>query len=163
MHYAGAVAHGYVIVADDEVRLYLSRRGRNSLYFNCGFGKERLVLESFPFLADLFGNYLILFEELRNESLCKDISYAVRFYFEIGLVGVDAQRDVGRERPRSGRPSQNIAVFRALYLKAGYGGIFLYRFVALRHFVRRKSRAATGAIGYYFMTLIQQSLLVHLL
>ena len=71
------------------------------------------------------------------------------------------KRDVGRERPRRRRPSENIGIFRIFYLEFYKRGRLFYVLIALRYFVRRKRRSATGAIGHDFMTLIQQAFLMN--
>ena len=151
---ARAVAHSYVGVAHDKVRFYLRARWGNALYLCRGFGKERFVFQTLPLFSVLFGYYCIIFKEFIAERLGEDIPHPLALDFNVGLVGVDAQRDVGGKSPGRGRPGEDVAVFFALYLEAGDYRIFLYQLIALRNLVRGERRAAAGAIGHDFVTLV---------
>ncbi len=163
MHHPRAVAHGYVAVAHHVVRPCGRRHGRYALYLLRGFGEERLVLQPLPIAALLFGDYGIVFEKFIGKRFRHYIIYAVRYKFRIDLVRVHTQCHVGRKSPRCGGPGKNITVFAALYGKTDDGGIFLYRLVSLRHFVRGERGAAARTVGNYLMPLVQKSLFVHLL
>ena len=52
---ARAVAHGYIGIADDVVRLCGGRGGGDAGDFSRGFGEERLIFQPLPLLAGLFG------------------------------------------------------------------------------------------------------------
>ena len=145
------------------MRLYGRACGGYALNLRRGFGEKRFVFQPFPLLAEFFINYLIFLEEAGNEGFRHYIIRAVRLYFNVRFVGIHTERHVGRQRPRRSRPRKYIAVFVALYLEARDHRIFLYGFIALRDLVRGERRAATRAIGHDFVTLVQESLLVHFL
>ena len=161
MNDARAVAHGYVVIADDEVRGGNGVSGGNALYLLRRFTEQRLVTEPFPFFTRFPFDYFVFFEEFAGKRFGKYIACAVGFYFYVGLVGIHTQRDVGRQCPGRRRPGEDISVFASAHLKARDGGIFLYELVALSDLVRGKRRSAPRAVGHYLVSLVQKTLFVH--
>ena len=149
MNYSRAVGQGNVIVVGD-VKRFLSERSES-------VREHRLVFDVFVILAFLFRNDFVVLEERGNESLGKNVNFVADLDFDVIETGVHTERDVGGQSPGSGCPHEKISVISALDFKFHVNGFFLYVFVSLRHFVRRKRRSATRAIRNDFMPLIKQT------
>ena len=149
MNYSRAVGQGNVIVVGD-VKRFLSERSER-------VREHRLVFDVFVILAFLFRNDFVVLEERGNESLGKNVNFVADLDFDVIETGVHTERDVGGQSPGSGCPHEKISVISALDFKFHVNGFFLYVFVALRHFVRRKRRSATRTIRNDFMSLIKQT------
>ena len=96
----------------------------------------RLVLQVF---ADVLLFYLdgSIAEHGFDESFRQNIIHPVSLDLNVLFFGIDAQRDVGRQRPWSSRPCEKIGILFVRRLEFDENSGFLYVFIALRHFVRR--------------------------
>ena len=151
---ARAVGHGDVVVADDEPRLLVQLAD--------GEVEQRHILHALERRAGHFRQHLklLLREHRLHQRLRHDVHAAVlRLKAAVGVGRVHAQRHVRRQRPRGGRPRQQVGVFLALDREAHIGGRFLDRLVALRDLVGGQRRAAARAVRDNFVSLIQQPLL----
>ena len=151
---ARAVRQRDVPVAHDVVRLFAVAALR--------IREERLVFGVFVVLALFDGQRFIrpLFKQRGNERLRQNVVRAVlRLDFDVVLGGVHTQRHVGRERPRRGRPREEIAVFQALALETDKDGGLLDILVPLRDLVRGERGAAARAVRNDLMPLVQEPLL----
>ena len=168
MDYSGTVGHGNVIVGGNEVSLFILLCGAFA-----GAGKERLVFFIFKILAlEALKHFIgldavLLIAERAEHGIHKSLGYIIsiaarRLDLAIGLVGVDAEGDVGGQGPGGGRPRKEISVL-ALDLEADYCRALLDGLVALSHLVRGQGGAAAGAIGDYLEALIKQTLIPYLL
>ena len=99
----------------------------------------------------------------RQKPLGKNVFLAVfvHFHAHVFVIGVHAQRHVRRQRPGRRRPGENIRILFALHSEFHERGFLLHVLIALRHFVRRKRRAATRAVRHNLMPLVQKPLFVH--
>ena len=148
---ARAVGQGDIAVAHHIVRLFAVRALRIT--------EERLVFRVFVFLPLFNGKSLAIFKQCRHERLRQNVMRTVfRHDFGIILVGIHAERDVGRERPGGRRPSEKIGIFLSFSLEADKDGRFLDVLISLRHFVRGERRAAAGAIRDDLVPLVKQAL-----
>ena len=153
VHDARAVRQRNVPVADDVMRLFAVAALR--------VREQRLVLRIFIFLALFDGQSFIRpFPEQRgNERLRQNVMRAVlRLNLDVILVGVHAQRHVGRERPRRGRPREEPAVFQALAPETDEDGGLLYVLIPLRDLVRGERGAAPRAVRNDLVPLVQKAL-----
>ena len=154
---AGAVAHGDVLVAHDEPGLLLELAH--------GEVKQRDVLHAAQVTARHFGEHLnLLAREARvDECLGHDDDLTVHGELAVGVVRVDAQREVARQGPRGGRPREEVGVVLALDRKANVRGGLLHVLVALRDLMRGQRSAAARAVRDDLVALVEQALLVDLL
>ena len=158
---ARAVAHRDIAVAGDEMAFFLLLRGAFG-----GAGPEGLVFAVFErgaghLLEDLVGRSAVLCklaEDGVEKRLCHIVGVPVGgLHLRVGLLGIDAERDVRREGPRGRGPREEVRVL-ALYLEADDGGAFLDGLVALGDLLSGERRAAAGAIGDDLEALVEQSL-----
>ena len=157
MHDARAVGERDVRIVGDIVRLFLCARV---------VIEKRFVFYEFVFATLFrvdFDVLVFIFEQGRNQSVCEDIKLLSDLNLRIVLFAVHTKSDVRRKRPRRSRPSEEIRVFNAFNFKFDENGSFLNVLVALRHFVRGKSRSATRTIRHDFVAFIDKSLVSHLL
>ena len=156
MYDAGTVGHGDVIVADHVpgglVQLAHGEVEQGLVFhaLQVDTGHFRVILH---FLAAENGG---------NQRLAHDVVLALHRDAAVGIMGIDAQRQVAGQRPRRGGPGQQVSVF-ALDLEQHERGGFLHVLIALRHFVAGQSGAAAGAVGRDLVAQIQQTLFVNFL
>ena len=156
MDYTGAVRQSDITVAGDVPALFAVIR-------LCAF-EQRLILSVFKLLA-LEGSESLdsLGEELLNEGLRHIVYGAVlNLDFNIVLCGVDAERDVRGQSPRSCRPCEEICVL-VLCLELDDRGALLDILIALSNLLRRERSAAARAVGHYLEALIEKALVPNLL
>ena len=156
MDYTGAVRQSDITVAGDVPALFAILR-------LCAF-EQRLILSVFKLLA-LKGSESLdsLGEELLNEGLRHIVYGAVlNLDFNIVLCGVDAERDVRGQSPRSCRPCEEICVL-VLCLELDDRRALLDILIALSDLLRRERGAAARAVGHYLEALIEQALVPNLL
>ena len=152
VHDARAVGQGDVPVAHDVVRLFAVAA--------LGIGEERFVFAALVFAPLLHGERCIrpLFEQRGHERLREHVARAGRLDLGVVLLRVDAQRDVGRERPRRGRPGEEIRIFKSLASEADEDGRLFHVLVSLRDLVRRERGAAARAVRHDLVPLVQEAL-----
>ena len=151
MHHAGAVGGGNVFGVRNEKCL---------LPFLIEVEK-RFVFDVFVVFAFSGVDDFVVLEQAVHKRFCENVVFSVRFDFDVVDFCVHAQSDVGRERPRRGRPSQKVGVFFALHLKFDEGGSVLNVLVTLRNLVARQSGAAARAIRNDLMSLVNEAFFVY--
>ena len=158
MNDARTVGERNVIVAGDVIRLFAESE------FLLAVRIQRLVFGILVFLPLLFGkNGIFFLPEHRGGKRFRQNIFLPRLPaldLDVIRVGIHAERDVGRKRPRRGRPCEDISVFVSLHLKFDESRDLFDVFITLRDLVRRKRRSAARAIGNDFMPLIKKSLFV---
>ena len=134
--------------------------------------KQRLILFIFQFFSGIAGKHLIcrfcrnaffliffyckLTKHSAAKCFCHIISIAVCcFYLDIRLFRIYAECNIGRKRPRSCCPRQNISIF-FLYFKPCNRRAFLYVFISLRYLGTRKRRAAAWTVRHNLKSFIQK-------
>ncbi len=172
MYDARAVCHGDIVVGIDKESFLVLLRHRV-----CGTLIERLifpVFEIFSFVAlqDLVSGFalrilLLVFRQRPENGICKRrgniIGIAVdALYLHILVVRVDAERDIGRKRPRRCGPCQEICIL-PLRLEADDGGAVLDLLVALCYLMGGEGRSAGRAVRNDLESLIKKPLLPDLL
>ena len=153
---AHAVGQRDIAVGNDIIRLLIRMRVPQRLVLHA---HKRLTLDGF----ELFGLLVIVAQDGLHQRVGHDGDFVAQTELRVILVGVDAQRDVGRQRPRRGRPCPEIFVLRSLDAEADERGFFLYVLIALGHFVAGEGGTAARAVGDDLMSLIKQTLIVDLL
>ena len=160
VNHAGTVGQRDIGVADDIVCLFALR----------GDDVARKVEERLIFLAlevgaaEMLQHFVIACAEHRvGEGGGEVIGIAVvGLDLDIVVVGVDAERDVGGQRPGRSRPCEDIGVL-ANHLEAGDCRALLDILIALRNLVRGQRRTAARAVGYDLEALVEQAAVVNLL
>ena len=128
---------------------------------------ERLILLAFQVcslvcLQDLVCRFSF-FAQLSENSVKQRARHIVgvsvcRLDFRVILVRVHTERQVGRQRPRCGRPREDVCVL-VLYLKPYDCGAFFDVLVSLGNFLGGQRRAAARAVGHDLEALVEQALL----
>ena len=155
VHDAGAVLHRDVVVADHEPGLpvRLPEAVQRLIFLPLQRGARELIQE-FDFLPR---------EHLFHQGLRHVIAVPVHADPAVGVRGIDAQRQVARQRPGRRGPGQQVGVLLPLRQEADEGRGLLHVLVSLGHLVAGQGRAAAGAVGHDLVALIQQALLMDLL
>ena len=156
MNDAGTVGHGDVIIADHTPG--------GLIQFAHGEVEQGLVFHA---LQVDTGHFRVILHFLAAENggdqrLAHDVMFALHRDAAIGIMGIDAQRQVAGQRPGRGGPCQKVSVL-ALDLEQHERGGFLHILVALRHFVAGQGGAAAGAVGRDLVAQIQQTLFINFL
>ena len=158
MNDARAVRRRDVVIADDEERLLLD--------LSLSIRVERLVVAILKLLSLHARENLALavyaVEHRIDERFRQIVDSIADANLHIRHVGIDAETEVRRQRPRRRRPSEEIGVL-PLGLELDHGGAFLDLLVALRDLVRRKRRAAARAVRHDLVPLVKKTAVPDLL
>jgi len=155
---AGAVGHRDVVVRDDAPRALVDERALEV--------EQRLVLDADELApGHRPGDFELgaLAEHGRDQRLAHDDRPAAGNELGVLGVGVHAQRDVRRKRPRRRRPRVEPGVLAALDAEAHERGPVRHQFVALRNLVRRERGSAARAVGHDLVALVEKALVGDLL
>ena len=146
MNHAGTVRQCDVTVAGDEPALLLRLHE----------GEQRLIFLVFQIGADkVFQNFGVLAENGAHKLRRHIVNGIVFFNLYISFVGVHTKAHVRGQRPRGGRPRQNVGVF-SLYLELDNRGALLDVLIPLRHLVARQRRSAARAVGNDLEALVEK-------
>ena len=155
---ARAVGRRDVVVADDEKRLFLN--------FPLGIRIERLIVAVLQLLAlhacEDFALALDAVKDRMNKRFREIVDRIADAQLHIIHLGIDAEAEIRRQRPRRRRPCEKVRVL-ALRLELHQGGAFLDILVTLRDLMRRKRRAAARAVRHDLVPLVEQAALPDLL
>ena len=166
MHDAGTVTHGNIVGHRHIKALFLLLFGALG-----SAGEKRLVFLIFQrgtghLLQHLVGGGVLGLQPSQygiQKRLRHIVGAAVSgLHLAVGILGVDAQRHVARQRPGGGRPRQEVGVL-ALHLKAHDGTALLDGLIALCHLMAGKRGAAAGAVRHDLKALIQKPAVVNAL
>ena len=160
VNHAGTVGQRDIGVTDDIVCLF-ALRGDNV----ARKVEERLVCLAFKVdAAEVLQHLVVACAEYRVCQGCGEvIGVAVGgLHLNIVVIGMDAERHVGGQRPGGRRPGENVGVL-ADHLEAGDCRALLDVLVALRNLVRGQRRTAARAVGHDLEALVEQSAVVDLL
>ena len=161
MNDSGTVCHRNIRITHDVMCLFV-------LFFDNVLRavKKRFVFFSFKFdtlfrLKDFVGFHAFLFVSELSEYLVKQrfrhiIGIAVRsFYLAVILIRVHTECNVTRQRPRCGRPCQEISILSNDF-KTRDRGAFLYGLITLCHFLRGKRGSTARAVRHDLKALVQK-------
>ncbi len=152
---ARTVCEGNIIITGHKirVRIFLHK------------GEQRFIMHIFQILPlHAFNDFVVAFaEDGVHQGLSHDDNVAVIIRLSVGFAAVYGQYDIGGQCPGGCRPSEEILIFLALYLKFRDSGGFLYIFVALRDFVGGQRSSTARTIGNDLMPLVEQAFIPDLL
>ena len=159
MNDTGTVGHGDIAVDLDKMCLLMLLFGDLGCLF-----EVRLVLLVLQSLAGhALKDLIALAEDLIAESLRHIVGVAVGgLHLYIGLIGVHAKADIGRQGPRCCGPCQEIRIL-SLCLETDNGGALLDVLIPLSNLMGRKRGAAARAVRHDLEALIKKAFLPDLL
>ena len=123
---------------------------------------ERFIFAVFEVLAlVLFEDFAFAFDTFKDrvhESFGHVVNRAVNLDFHVIHFRIHAEAEVGRQRPRSRRPGEEVSIF-VFYLELNHGRTLFDVLIALGYFVGRQRGAAARAVRNDLMALVEQALL----
>ena len=147
--YACAVRQRYVTVRYDLI----------AIVFTVIRTVKRSIVRAYKFAAFIRSKRFVFFEVLAREFFRENVFSAFGFNKYIFVIGIDAQRDVGRKGPRRSRPCQKLTAAAEIRFERRDRGALGNVGVALRDFVRGKRRSATRTVRNDLMPFVYQSAL----
>ena len=155
---ARAVGRRDIVVAYNEECLLLD--------FSLGIRIERLIIAILKLLAlHARENLALALDALKDridERFREIVDGITDAQLHVGHIGIDAETEVRRQRPRRRRPGEEVRVL-PLRLELDHGGTLFDVLVALRDLVRGKWRAAARAVRHDLVSLVEQTALPDLL
>ena len=152
---ARAVLGRHIVVADDEERLFAHIRGDKIV--------ERLIPPVLELLALHRREDLTVapraFKYAVHQRLGEVVDLAVDTHLHIGHLGVHAEPEIRRQRPRCRRPCEEIRILIGS-LELDDCRTLRDIFVPLRHLVRGERRAAARAVRNDLVSLIKKSFFI---